>query len=55
MDALDKHKTGAVCPTSKHRGVIFNVSGFTFLEKFQPEILIVKIYSHLNEMSVTIG
>lgn len=32
MDARDKHKTGAVCPTNKHLGVIFNVSGFTFLK-----------------------
>lgn len=31
IDARDKHKTGAVCPTNKHLGVIFKVSGFTFL------------------------
>lgn len=32
MEARDKHKTGAVWPTSRQRGVIFKVSGFTFLQ-----------------------
>lgn len=41
MDARDKQRTGAVCPTSRQRGVILRVSGLTFLQTTQSQSIIV--------------